>query len=256
MAKIYARWRHDILGALKGVLVMEYKSDIGESSEKRAAKSPEKQINTFDDLRGTDNSRRIDTFDDMRKQNSDNRSIKTFDDLRVSGESGDKTERRNTADKTVKDTPELTEQKRLDMAAEGIKKNEWMRPEKWKTLSTDEKRIALDHSGKALGKAYDSPEPPLDVKELRDMKTNNVDPNLQGTYGDGYSYRPESPYADEHGIVGADYGVKMNQEGMDPNTEKKLFGDDPRQAVETYGHALASSGIRISMNKPYVMKKG
>jgi hypothetical protein len=129
---------------------------------------------------------------------------------------------------------EFSEQKRLNQAAEEIKKIDWMNPEKWKTLNPVEKRIALEHSGRALGKAYDHPEPPLSIKGMGD-------PNLQGTYGDGYSYRPESPYADKKGISGADYGIEMNQDGMDPSNHKKLFGENPGTAVETYAHEFRHS---------------
>lgn len=207
--------------------------EIHESPEKKITKSPEKKIDTFDDLKVSRELDRIDTFDDIKKQESD-RSIKTFDDLKNGKETGDKTNSADTTDKAIKDTPELTEQKRIDQAADGIKKNEWMKLDNWKTLSTDKKRIALDHCGKALGKAYDHPEPPLTTKEMGN-------PNLQGTYGDGYSYRPENSYADKHGVFGADYGITMNQDGMDPNTHKRLFGEDPREAVETYGHEFRHS---------------
>jgi hypothetical protein len=207
--------------------------EISESPEKQVTKPPEKKIDTFGDLKASDNSGRIDTFDDIRKQGSDS-SIKTFDDLRGAKEPGDKTKKTETTDKAVEDTPESTEQKRMVQATEDIKKNDWVKPEKWKTLSIDEKRIALDNSGKALGKAYDHPEPPLTTKKMGD-------PILQGTNGDGYSYRPESPSAAKQGIAGAEYGIKMNQDGMDPNTHKKLFGEDPREAVETYGHEFRHS---------------
>jgi len=207
--------------------------EINESPEKQITKTPEKKIDTFDDLKAFRESGRINTFDDIKKQSGDS-SIKTFDDLRMKKEAGDKTKSSDATDKAIKDTPELTERKRLDQATEDIKKNDWMKTEKWKTLSIDEKRIALEHSGKALGKAYDHPEPQLTTKKMGD-------PNLQGTNGDGYSYRPESAYADRHGIAGADYGIKMNQDGMDPNTHKKLFGNDPREAVETYGHEFRHS---------------
>lgn len=65
---------------------MKDTAEIHESPEKQIAKSPEKKINTFDDLRASDNSGRINTFDDLRKQGSDS-SIKTFDDLREKNKS-------------------------------------------------------------------------------------------------------------------------------------------------------------------------
>lgn len=207
--------------------------EVNESPEDHIAKPTEKQLETYDDLKASDNPKQINTYDDIGKQDKD-ASIKTYDDLRGTEQAGDKTKSADTAEKTVKDPPEVTEQKRIDQATEDIKKNDGMNPEKWKTLSIDEKRIALEHSGNALGKAYDHPEPPLTARKMGD-------PGLQGTNGDGYSYRPESPSADKHGIVGADYGIEMNEKGMDPNTHKKLFGEDPREAVETYGHEFRHS---------------
>ncbi len=218
--------------------------EINESPEKKITKTPEKKIDTFDDLKASDNSGRINTFDDLRKQESDS-SIKTFDDLRGGKEVGDKTKSADTTDKAVKDTPGLTEQKRIDQATEDIKKNELMQPEKWKTLSIEDKRMALDHSGKALGKAYETPEPPLTTKKMEA-------PGLQGEYGDGYKYDHQRDKYNGHvevnpndfkghGIAGADYGIEMNEKGMDPNTHKKLFGEDPREALETYGHEFRHS---------------
>lgn len=207
--------------------------EVNESTEDHIAKPTEKQLETYDDLKASDNPKQINTYDDIGKQDKD-ASIKTYDDLRGTEQAGDKTTSADTADKTVKSTTELTEQKRIDQATEDIKKNDLMKPEKWKTLNDVEKKYALEHSGKALGKAYDHPEPPLTTKKIGD-------PDLQGGYGDGYSYRPESPYADKQGIVGADYGIEMNEKGMDPNTHKKLFGEDPREAVETYGHEFRHS---------------
>jgi len=55
--------------------------EINESPEKEVVKTPEKKIDTFDDLRASDKPDRIDTFDDIRKQGSD-RPAKTFDDFR------------------------------------------------------------------------------------------------------------------------------------------------------------------------------
>lgn len=64
--------------------------EINESPEKQITKTPEKKIDTFDDLKASDNSGRINTFDDLRGQSSD-KSIDTFDDLPKEAEgSGDK----------------------------------------------------------------------------------------------------------------------------------------------------------------------
>ena len=191
-------------------------SEHQESKEKQSTKSPEKPIGTYDDLRSSDSSKRMGTYDDMRGQ-SQERSINTYDDMRGGKEAGDKTDKANPSDKTAQDSPEILEQKRLDQAAEAIKSNERMKPENWKTLDLTEKKYALVENGRAMGKAYDSPEPPLNVKDMGDS-------NIQG------GYRP-----------GTDYDFAMNEKGMDPNTEKKLFGDDPRLAVETHGHEFRHS---------------
>jgi len=222
---------------------LEKTQEIQESPEKQVTKTPEKKIDTFDDLITSDKSGSIDTFDDIRKQGSDN-SIETFDDIRSPKETSEKT-KIDATEKTVEDTSETLEQKRLNQAAEDIKKNEWMKPEKWKTLSNNEKRIALEHSGKALRDAYHCPDPPLTIKRMQE-------PGLQGEYGDGYSYDPKrdkyngnievNPSDFEgHGIVGYDYGIRMNIEGMDYETNKKLFGDDSREALETYAHEFRHS---------------
>jgi hypothetical protein len=69
-------------------------SEINESPEKQVTKSPEKKIDTFDDLRSSDKSGRIETFDDIRKQDTD-KSINTFDDLRGEKETDIQTVRLN-----------------------------------------------------------------------------------------------------------------------------------------------------------------
>lgn len=59
--------------------------EIHESPEKEVIKTPEKKIDTFDNLRTSHKPDRIDTFDDIRKQGSD-KSIITFDDINVEKE--------------------------------------------------------------------------------------------------------------------------------------------------------------------------
>lgn len=75
--------------------------EINESPEKQITKTPEKKINTFDDLRASDNSSRINTFDDLKGKSSD-KSINTFDDLRSESESNG-----------FKEAPETGESERL-----------------------------------------------------------------------------------------------------------------------------------------------
>lgn len=93
-----------------------------ESPEKQLIKTPEKKIETFDDLKTSDKSGQIETFNDIREQGSGN-SIKTFDDIRSPKDSSDKTTRIESKGATVKDTPELLEQQRINQTTEAIKKN-------------------------------------------------------------------------------------------------------------------------------------
>lgn len=215
-----------------------------ETSEKEVAETPGKRINTYDDMRTGDNSERVETYDDVQKSGSEKR-INTYDDLRTEGEESDKAGLTKAYDSHKTDGNEIIEKRRIEQSTESICGQERMQPEKWKTLSIDEKRQALGDCGKELGKAYDSPEPPLYTKKIENT-------NLQGQYGDGYKYDASRDKYDGqidvncsdfkgHGIVGTDYGIRMNQDGMDPNTHKKLFGDDPREAVETYGHEFRHS---------------
>jgi hypothetical protein len=208
--------------------------EVNENPEDHIAKPTEKQLETYDNYKASENLEQINTYDDIGKQDK-RASIKTYDDLRDTEKASDKAKTADATDKTVKDTPELKEQKRIDLAAEEIKKIGWMKPEEWEALgkNIDKKRIALEHSGRALGKAYDHPAPPLATEKMDNS-------NLQGGYGDGPKYRPENPGADKRGFIG-DYGIEMNEIGEDPNTHKKLFGEDPREAVETYGHEFRHS---------------
>jgi hypothetical protein len=215
--------------------------NIDERPEKKVTNTPEKKVDTFDDLRKSDNSGRIDTFDDIRKNSFDG-SINTFDDLRSTG---DDTERTRGSGQPNKDASESIYLNKLSQAGNEIKGNEFMKPERWKSLSISEKQAALEHSGKALGKVYDHPEPSITTQKM-------ADPGLQGEYGDGYSYdskrdkyegNTEVSQSDHegHGVVGSDYGIRMNEKGFDPEKQKRLFGDDPSDALETYAHEFRHS---------------
>lgn len=218
--------------------------EVDESPEKQIDKTPEKKIDTFNDVRASDKSDRVDTFDDIKNSGSDI-SVKTFDDIRSPKETDGKQTKIEATEKTAIDTHESLEQKRMDQSVEDIKKNEWMKPEKWKTLNNDEKRIALEHSGKVLRDAYNSPDPPLVTKKMED-------PCQLGEYGDGYTYDPKKDQYNGHievnprdykghGIVGSDYGIRMNREGIDYEKNEKLFGNDPKVALETYAHEFRHS---------------
>ena len=201
--------------------------EVSESPEKQVTKTPEKKIDTFDDLRTSDKSKRIDTFDDIRKQGADS-SIKTFDDLRDAKETGDKTKITETTDKAVKETPKAIEQKRIDKASEEIRKIEEMNPEKWKTLNNDKKAYALRHAGGELGETFKNPDPPLMTKKWEE-------PGTLGSYGDGPSYDSK-----EKKWVG-DYGIEMNEKGYNYDSREKLFGDNPKEALKTYAHEFRHS---------------
>jgi hypothetical protein len=192
-----------------------------EAPEKEITKTPEKRINTYDDLGAGDATKGIETYDDLRRPGNE-KPISTYDDLRAPNDGADKTNATKVSDSRGTDGPELIEQRRIGQAAEGIRGQEWMKPEKWKTLSDDEKRIALDYSGKELGRAYKSPEPPLTTE-----KTNQ---NALGSYEDGATIRNPN----------GDYGIRMNEHGVGERNEK-LFGDDPKTALETYSHEFRHS---------------
>ena len=204
--------------------------EIHETPEKHITKAPESKIETFDDLKASDKSRQIETFDDISKQTGSAKPIETFDDIAKSKEGTILQEISENSEKGTfaKDTPEAIEQKRLSQATENIEKIEWMKPEKWKNLSNNEKTWTLRHSGEALGDAYHTPDAPL--------YTEKAASNELGGYGDGYYSDPLNPEK----YVGSDYGIRMNEEGI-ANRDKKLFGDDPKVAFETFAHEFRHS---------------
>ena len=204
--------------------------EVHENPERETAKSSERKIETFDDLKTTDKSGQIETFDDIADRRPSDRSIRTFDDIAESkegtvhyhGEEG--IEKGPSGD----NAPEAIEQKRLSHAAKEIKNAGWLKPEEWETLTDEEKRIALDReAGRALGEAYDQPTPPL--------STEKTGSNELEKFGDGFSYD-----SSEDKIIGSDYGIRMNEKGMSER-DRKLFGDDPREALETYAHEFRHS---------------
>lgn len=208
---------------------MAKRTEATDSAEKQALKTPEKKIDTFDDLQQTGASDRIKTFDDLASKSGSEKFPRTFDDLSDSGKVGsfqESSDRGSRAD-LPRETPEALEDGRLGQAVAEIKQQEWMQDGKWRTLSTDEKRIALEHSGRALGRAYRTPEPPLTTK--KDAS------EAQGEFGDGYSYDPRKKC-----LTGSDYGIRMNEEGI-TKKDKRLFGDDPGEALRTYGHEFRHS---------------
>jgi len=211
---------------------MKRNREINESSEKQAGKVSDKKIKTFDDLRTSDGSETIDTFDSVKGKGSSERAIRGFDDLESTSRKGDHAGKIESAEKMApamgaKEKPVNLEDQRLDKAADGIKRNDWINPEKWKTLSNNEKIIALEQNGGELERAYRSPDPPIYMEKASSERL--------GSYGDGYSYDAK---ADK--IVGSDYRVTLNEEGIDER-QRKLFGDDPRVALETHAHEFRHS---------------
>lgn len=233
------------------------RNETSESSEKYATVAPEEMIVTSDDLKASYDQSRMENFDDLRSSYQSKES-KTLDDLKTSYY-----DQRDTPDTTAeteagkstgafdnradlkdiafnhqksgeldgaqwgRDTPELLDQRRMNQSAEEIRQMNWMEPDKWKALSNDEKVIALEHSGTSLRDAYNTPEPPLAMcKESAD---------LQGSYGDGYSYDASTGRID-----GSDYGIKLNEDAI-TQRGTRLSGDDPREALTTYGHEFRHS---------------
>ena len=204
--------------------------EAADSMDKLATQAPEKTIEASDDLKDSYKSQ-SDGFDDLKASYKSGQSG-TFDDLKTSyhGNQIDSTE--NTFDKSAsersnKETPEAIEQRRLSQAAGDIRKQDQMQPEKWKALSNEDKGRALEHFGKSLGDAYDTPDPPL----FREKDS----PNSQGSFGNGEKYDLSTDK-----MVGNEYGIKMNEEAVtERNTN--LFGDDPKEAVSTYGHEFRHS---------------
>lgn len=193
-----------------------------ENPEQDVTGSQESKIETFDDLKTTDQSRQLETFDDLK--DSDNQEgVETFDDLKTT----DQANRIEAVEDSDKPQQSI-EQERLDQAATNIENADWLQQEKWETLNTDEKRIALDReAGSALSDAYDQPNPPL--------TTDKAEPNALGEYGDGYSADTATGE-----VIGSDYGIRMNEDGM-RDRDEKLFGDDPKAALETYSHEFRHS---------------
>jgi hypothetical protein len=108
-----------------------------------------------------------------------------------------------------------SESDKMRQAGEQIRSEaDWMRPEKWRGLDNDQKRIALEHSGRQMSQAFSTPEPPLFLERYR--------PEAQGSYDDG------------------DYRISMNEAGI-TQRDKALFGDDPREALNTYTHEFRHS---------------
>ena len=219
-----------VSGCKRGRLIVKDVQEIYESPEKEATKSPERNIETFDDLTSSDKTGTIETFDDITRETGSQKSIETFDDIAKSREGTINHDGGEIIEKKylTTDTPYAIEQKRLSLTAENIEKIEWMKPEEWKNLSNNEKTWALRHSGEALGDAYHTPDAPL--------YTEKAASNELGEYGDGYYSDPSNPEK----YVGSDYGIRMNEEGI-ADRDNKLFGDDPKVAFETFAHEFRHS---------------
>lgn len=117
--------------------------------------------------------------------------------------------------------------KKLDVATERLRQIEGLRDEKWQDLDASGRMTTLNAAGRELGEVYDHPTPPVLAKDMGD-------PNLLGTYGDGYRYNARSG-----SLEGSDYGIRMNSVGE--VRDQDLLGDDPRVALQTYAHEFRHS---------------
>lgn len=108
----------------------------------------------------------------------------------------------------------LSEQTRLDMAVESFKKMDDLKPERWRELSPERRKIALEHAGKALRDAYECPDPPLMPRDFPEYDGSV----LLGVYRDGASIDN----------LKGDYDLSLN--------EQLLHNDDPRHALDAYCH--------------------
>ena len=134
--------------------------------------------------------------------------------------SGDATE-------SLEDTRQVAEA-RIDAAAEELRRLEGLDPEKWTQLDQYGKVAVLNAAGREMGRIYHTPAPPLHVDDMGN-------PRVQGSYGNGYSRNPHTGQ-----VKGVDYGIAMNREAQ-VDFRKKLFGDDPSVALETYAHEFRHS---------------
>jgi len=204
--------------------------EAADNMDKLATQTPEKTIEASDDLKDSYKCQ-SDSFDDLKASYKSGQPG-TFDDLKTSYhgdqiDSSDNTLDKSASERSDKETPEAIEQRKMSQVASDIRKQDQMQPEKWKSLSDEDKGRALKHFGRSLGDAYDTPDPPLFLEK--------DSPNSQGSFGNGWKYDSTK---DE--IVGSEYGIKMNKEAItEGNT--KLFGDDPKYAVATFGHEFRHS---------------
>ena len=67
------------------------------------------------------------------------------------------------------------------------------------------------------------------------MTTKKDASEAQGEFGDGYSYDLRKKC-----LTGSDYGIRMNEEGI-TERDKRLFGDDPGEALRTYRPRISPS---------------
>lgn len=100
-------------------------------------------------------------------------------------------------------------------------------PSVWRSLDVHGKAAVLNRIGALLAETYNLPRPPLIVKSLGS-------PSSLGAYGDGYIFDEQTS-----DIRGSDYGISLNEQGSDHF--QRMFGDDPRLAVETYAHEFRHS---------------
>jgi len=103
----------------------------------------------------------------------------------------------------------------LDKASNKLAKNEWLNPDIWKNKDDTEKRWALEHVGEDLRKIYKQPNPPLFVSD-------------KSKEGELAYYNPE------------EWEIRMFKNEK-TRWGDKLFGKDPREALNTYCHEFRHS---------------
>ena len=120
-----------------------------------------------------------------------------------------------------------SESELLSSAAERLRSIDGLREEEWKNLDAAGREAVLREVGREISRVFSHPAPPLLTEHMDNNET-------RGYYGDGYSSNQETGQ-----LEGADYGIRLNSEGLDSNDG--YISEDPRTALETYLHEFRHS---------------
>lgn len=112
------------------------------------------------------------------------------------------------------ETSDQADQRRFTGAAEALRGNEWLKPERWRGLNQYERQEALHSVGKTLRDAYGCVDPPVLPKDFPEYAGGK----LLGYYSDGATKANPA----------GDYEVALNKALM--------ASDNPRDALQTYLH--------------------